>query len=71
MWVPVDDENGVICVSFTVSDEEVDAWRVPAAIVMPIVSRSHIPWRNRANDYLIDRDTQKTESFSDIEGIRA
>ena len=76
MWVPVDDESiSVICVSFRaekpVSDEEVDAWRAGRNSHADRIPGSLIPRRNRANDYLIDRDAQRTKSFSGIEGIRA
>ena len=72
MWVPVDDESiSVICLSFRaekpVSDEEVDAWRAGRNSHADRIPGSLIPRRNRANDYLIDRDAQRTKSFSGIE----
>ena len=77
MWVPMDDENCMIynlVYSFgeqPISEEE---WlemergygRGPEHILPDYRTKG-----NRANDWLIDRQVQKTETFTGIEGINA
>ena len=72
-WVPIDDES---CWIFTyswnpdrpLSDQERAAYAGGAAIHSE-VDEHYAPLRRRENDYLIDRDLQKRESFTGIEGI--
>ena len=37
--------------------------------VMAVVDENYVPLRNRANDYLIDRKLQKTNSYTGIKGV--
>ena len=37
--------------------------------VMSVVDENYIPLRNKANDYLIDRKLQKTNSYTGIKGV--
>jgi phthalate 4,5-dioxygenase oxygenase subunit len=72
-WVPIDDET---CWVFTyswnpdrpLSEGERAAYAAGAAIHSE-VDDHYAPIRRRANDYLIDRDLQKRESFTGIQGI--
>ena len=76
MWVPSDDTHtSIICVSFRedgpVSQREVDAWRKGENSHAARIPGTLQPARNLSNDYLIDREKQRNETFSGIEGIRA
>jgi len=72
-WVPIDDTS---CWIFSyswnpdrpLSDAERTAYAGGAAIHSEVDDR-YAPIRRRANDYLIDRDLQKRESFTGIKGI--
>jgi hypothetical protein len=72
-WVPIDDTS---CWVFTyswnperpLSDPERAAYASGGAIHSE-VDEHYWPVRRRANDYLIDRDLQKRESFTGIKGI--
>jgi len=72
-WVPIDDQS---CWIFTyswnperpLSDAERAAYAAGAAIHSEVDER-YWPVRRRANDYLIDRELQKRESFTGIKGI--
>ena len=72
-WVPIDDES---CWVFTyswnperpLSEAERAAFASGAAIHAAVDDR-YAPIRRRGNDYLIDRDAQKHESFTGIDGI--
>jgi nitrite reductase/ring-hydroxylating ferredoxin subunit len=72
---PIDDEN---MVGFTIAwrpdepltpadIERIESWTSVHTEVDP---RTFKPLRNKANDYLVDRQAQRTESFSGIRGIR-
>ena len=76
MWVPSDDTHtSIICVSYRedqpVSQREVDAWRKGENSHAARIPGTLQPARNASNDYLIDREKQRYETFSGIEGIRA
>jgi phenylpropionate dioxygenase-like ring-hydroxylating dioxygenase large terminal subunit len=72
-WVPIDDEN---CWIYTyswnperpLSNQEREAYANGASIHAQ-VDETYVPLRHRGNDYLIDRDMQKTVNFSGIKGI--
>ncbi|HEY3799523.1 MAG TPA: Rieske 2Fe-2S domain-containing protein [Caulobacteraceae bacterium] len=72
-WVPIDD---ISCWIFTyswnperpLSEGERAAYAAGAAIHSE-VDEHFVPLRRRANDYLIDRDLQRRESFTGIKGI--
>jgi phenylpropionate dioxygenase-like ring-hydroxylating dioxygenase large terminal subunit len=72
-WVPIDDHS---CWIYNYS------WNPERALtpeerrryaegsgIHAVVDADHVPIRRRENDYLIDRDRQKHENFSGIEGI--
>jgi phenylpropionate dioxygenase-like ring-hydroxylating dioxygenase large terminal subunit len=72
-WVPIDDRR---CWVFVYSwhaerplaeEERRVAPGVPSVHAM--VDENWMPLRNRGNDYLIDRQAQKTRSFTGIEGL--
>jgi phenylpropionate dioxygenase-like ring-hydroxylating dioxygenase large terminal subunit len=72
-WVPIDD---VSCWVFTYSwnpeaplRETERAAYAGGAAIHSAVDADYVPLRRRANDYLIDRDAQKHESFTGITGI--
>jgi phthalate 4,5-dioxygenase oxygenase subunit len=76
MWVPSDDTHtSILCISYRedrpVSEREADAWRRGENSHAARIPGTLRPARNAANDYLIDREKQRTESFSGIDGIRA
>ena len=72
-WVPIDDQS---CWIFTYSwnpdrplgDAERAAYASGAAVHSE-VDANYVPLRRRANDYLIDRELQRRESFTGIKGI--
>ncbi len=72
MWTPIDDEN---CWAFSVTWDreqrlnEVD--RADAdAFSTEVVPGTFVPIRNKENDYLMDREAQRTWSFSGIQGFQ-
>lgn len=72
-FVPIDDENCWIYL-FTwnperpVTDAERESYRQGGA-VYAVVDDQYRPVRNRTNDYLIDRQVQRTENFTGIVGV--
>jgi phthalate 4,5-dioxygenase len=76
MWVPRDDESCfAICVTYhpqralTAAERAAyEAGEVGHALLIPGTTRMRA---NRDNDYLIDRQMQKTAHFSGIDGVRA
>ena len=76
MWVPKDEEHcWVIAVSFRpdreLGAEEIRAWRAGENTHRKIHPGTTIPIESAANNYLIDRRVQKTQTFTGIAGIRA
>ena len=72
-WVPIDDTS---CWIFTYSwnpdrplSEGERAAYASGGAVHSEVDADYVPLRRRANDFLIDRDLQKRESFTGIKGI--
>lgn len=74
-WVPIDDEN---CWAWSfdyhptrpLKDSEVQAMRDGAGIHCKYVPGTYIPLANHTNDYLMDREKQRTgELYSGVEGI--
>ena len=72
-WVPIDDTS---CWIFTYSwnperplSEGERAAYASGGAVHSEVDADYVPLRRRENDYLIDRDLQKRESFTGIKGI--
>jgi len=76
MWVPMTDERcWVICVSFRpeapLNPTELAAWRNGENSHRKVIPGTTTPVERLDNDYLIDRQEQKTVSFTGIKGIRA
>lgn len=72
-WVPIDDTScWIFCYAWRpdrpLSDRERDAYSNGAGI-FAAVDANYVPLRNRDNDYLIDRELQREESFTGITGI--
>ncbi|WP_167784767.1 Rieske 2Fe-2S domain-containing protein [Ramlibacter rhizophilus] len=76
MWVPMTDERcWVICVTYRpdgpLQDDELALWRNGEVNHRKVIPGTTIPTERLDNDYLIDREKQKTTSFTGIHGIRA
>jgi hypothetical protein len=72
-WVPIDDENcWVFCYTWNperpIAERERDSMARGFGIHSEVDERWH-PVRNRANNYLIDREDQRTRSFTGVRGI--
>ena len=72
-WVPIDDEScWIYCYSWNPDRPLTDAERARYRAGFSVhaeVDTAYVPLRRRENDYLIDRVSQKTESYSGIEGV--
>jgi phthalate 4,5-dioxygenase len=72
-WVPIDDRSCWVYVYSwnadrpLTTDERTVVPGVPS--VHSLVDENWVPVRNRGNDYLLDRQAQKTRSFTGIEGL--
>ncbi len=76
MWVPMNDERcWVICVTFRpdrrLGEKELTAWRNGDTAHRRVVPGTTHPTERLDNNYLIDRQLQKTVSFTGIAGVRA
>ena len=76
MWVPMTDTRcWVLCVTYRpdqpVGDAELAAWRQGENSHRQVIPGTTVPTQRLDNDYLIDRQLQKTRSFTGIAGIRA
>lgn len=76
MWVPMTDERcWVICVTFRpdrpLGEKELTAWRNGDVSHRKVVPGTTVPTERKENDYRIDRQAQKTVSFTGIAGVRA
>jgi len=74
-WLPTDDENtSVICISFCydrpLSDSEIQEFKTGESAHRNVMPGTLFPVANRANNYLIDREVQRTVNYSGIRGIR-
>ncbi len=72
-WVPIDDRScWVYCYSWNpvrpLTEGERESYNSGGAIY-PRMDERWMPLANRANDYLIDRERQRHENFTGIEGI--
>ncbi|MGJ9372532.1 Rieske 2Fe-2S domain-containing protein [Nesterenkonia sp. CF4.4] len=74
-WVPIDDEN---CWAWSfdyhptrdLTEAEVSAMEAGAGVHSKNIPGTYLPEANKENDYLIDREKQKSgELFSGVEGI--
>ena len=72
-FVPIDDENTIRWV-FTwnyekpLSTREVAEMRGGSSVHVQFIPGTHYPVRNKSNDYLIDREVQKTLTYTGING---
>jgi len=75
VWVPIDDES---CWAWSInyhpsrslSSSELEAMRAGKGIHVQYVPGTFIPLQNKRNDYLMDRESQKSgHSFSGVDGI--
>jgi len=72
-WVPIDDESCWIYIyswnpQRPLTEEERKGYRSGGA-VYPEMGENWMPLRNRSNDYLIDREVQKSENYTGIVGV--
>ena len=75
-WVPADDTHtNVICATWRtdgpVNERDLALWRNGEAAHRKVVPGTTTPAERADNDYLIDREAQRTQSFTGIAGIRA
>lgn len=76
MWVPIDDHHcSIICVTYhngrPCTEQEVKNWRAGLEGHPALEPGSYTPVANKSNDYLIDRERQRSVNFSGMPGIRA
>ncbi|NML45061.1 Rieske 2Fe-2S domain-containing protein [Ramlibacter sp. G-1-2-2] len=76
MWIPMTDERcWVICVTWRpeapLGEQELAAWRNGENSHRRVIPGTTTPMERKDNDYLIDRQLQKTVSFTGIHGVRA
>lgn len=74
-WVPIDDEN---CWAWSynyhperpLTEEELGYMRAGYGVHAKMIPGTYVPLANKSNDYLMDRESQKTGvNFSGIDGI--
>ena len=73
-WVPIDDHS---CWIYTytwnpdrpITEEELATIKGGKSGIHAIVDEHYDPIRNRGNDYLIDRQAQRTTSYTGVQGI--
>ena len=72
-WVPIDDEScWIYCYAWNPDREITDRERERFAAgsgLFAEVDENYVPIRRRENDYLIDRDSQRSDSYTGIAGI--
>jgi phenylpropionate dioxygenase-like ring-hydroxylating dioxygenase large terminal subunit len=73
-WVPIDDESVWIYIygwhpDRAITDEERARFAKGGYGQFAELGPDYLPLRNRTNDYLIDRDAQKTTSYTGVKGI--
>jgi phthalate 4,5-dioxygenase oxygenase subunit len=76
MWVPMNDGRcWVICVTWRpdapLGTKELAAWRNGENSHRKVIPGTTTPVERKENDYLIDRQLQKTVSFTGIHGVRS
>ncbi len=72
-WMPVDEHSCWIftvtwCPDRPISADELDRYEGGRS-VHAMVDENYVPHRNRANEYLLDREAQKTRLFMGITGL--
>lgn len=75
MWVPIDDTNcSIICVSYRndapCSEEQLGRWKAGKESHPRIIAGTYTTAANMGNNYLIDRQKQRTQSYTGIDGVR-
>ena len=75
IWVPMDDETTqVIGVNYysdkPLSDDDLAALRAGEIGFPSLIPGTHRPQANRGNDYMMDRNVQRTSTATGIRGIR-
>lgn len=72
-WVPVSDEScWIFCFAYQLDRDLTQEERERFAAghgIFASVDEQFVPLRNRDNDYLLDREVQRTSNFTGIEGI--
>jgi len=75
IWVPMDDVTTMVFNwSFLKSDgvlSEEDRWNALGNGPLHVDQTTFRSYANKSNNYLIDRDVQRSETFTGIEGINA
>jgi phenylpropionate dioxygenase-like ring-hydroxylating dioxygenase large terminal subunit len=76
MWVPMTDERcWVLCATFRpdrpLEERELTGWKNGDSAHRRVMPGTTKPTERLDNDYLIDRQMQKTQSFTGIHGVRA
>ncbi len=76
MWVPADDGHcNIICITYRndgpITEQELHDWSTGAAAHAALIPGTLTPAANSTNNYNIDREFQRTASFTGIVGIRA
>jgi phthalate 4,5-dioxygenase len=69
--VPIDDENSWFFRVFFHPSKEIDSNYVPSALFAETIPGTHRMVERFDNDYLIDRDMQRTKTFSGIRSVPA
>lgn len=76
-WIPRDDNSSwVICVNYRAESDrpidpsEIALWKAGVKSHREVIPGTTRPRANRDNEYLIDRERQRTETFSGIAGVR-
>jgi len=72
-FVPIDDHScWIYCYTWNpyrdLQPEEIDKFKT-GHVVHASVDKHYVPLRNRRNDYLIDRDDQRSRSYTGIQGL--
>src|SRR5487761_1204663 len=72
-FVPLDDETCArwtftYNVSTPLSARDMAAWRAGSGVHAELIPGTHIPVHNKSNDYLVDREEQRTYTFTGIKG---
>jgi phenylpropionate dioxygenase-like ring-hydroxylating dioxygenase large terminal subunit len=75
-WLPADETHcWVICVTWRTdhppSDQELERWRHGEVAHRKVLPGTTTPIQRADNDYLIDREAQKSQSCTGVAGVRA
>src|SRR5581483_1977761 len=73
-WIPIDDERTLTFYALfhperALTDKELAARESGRSFPPQLIPGTFTPKRNRTNDYLIDRDDQRTRTYSGIYGV--